>query len=345
MFLTLFPDFSVLWTKDEPQSAICWKREVSIGILKHVIVASCIPQVPYILPVPSQSFSVPVLKSNLQKAVRRGFADVAAATAVQMAAQGSIADLFRRLPIILLEDTLLETVIMPRWIWWMLATSRGWSLSKQEWNQLCLDIRRIAQSRFREDLRKTDQEICTETLDGLWEIPADRGLALFCIWIRSQWGGMRGDMAWLRDLFLRWLHRGDTEWLSTRLNTTSHGSASGDSLPIFDPKIHALPEAVDFHCCTAMLRDFAAKTGASEADIQEAIWWHRSETNVRPWFPNKADQTIQTTQVDQKLRSRTLFETLNFDSYVRRAWAPISSKHRQMNILSLLSGSKKGPYE
>lgn len=78
-----------------------------------------------------------------------------------MLSQGNEArtELFRRLPIILLEDTLLHPIIYPRWIWWMLAQSRGYSLSEIEIRQLLADVGWIANAEkmpYRDHLSKQE---------------------------------------------------------------------------------------------------------------------------------------------------------------------------------------------
>lgn len=334
LFLTISTDNTVSLTETHPNHQ-CWVREVQTKEPHaqghtRVTLVSQIPQNPYIFPTPTHVYSIPVLKSNLQKAVRRGQSDAAMRTAFQMLSQGQEAqtELFRRLPIILLEDTLLDPLIYPRWVWWMLAQSRGYSLSEPEIRQLLADVGWIAnadKTPFRDHLSKQDHI----------QTPLVLNCSLFCIWIRAQWGGMHGDMAWLRGLYDTWTNRSERDW--NRLNQISPPMFAGPFHTLgFQCETHGLSEAVDFHCCTAMRTQLAAKHKVSEQEIQEAIWWHRSGINVRTWF--HTNQTQNNTEQKQKQQTRELFAALEheLEPYVERAWKPLQKKSLQTSFLSFL---------
>lgn len=316
----------------------CWKHEVQFrdphfqGHKRLTLVSEVAPR-PYTLPTPPLTYSTPVLKSNLQKAVRRGAKDAAVATVFQILCQGTEdqTELFRRLPIILLEDTLLHPVILPRWIWWMLAHSRGYRLSEEDIRQLLADVAFVANaetSPFRDHLTKEETHGVPLSLDS------PHVCALFSIWIRSEWGGMTGDMAWLRALGNTWSRRSAAVW--NRVSQDCVGPWSG-TWPVFQSE-HALPEAVDFHCCAAIRTDLAAMHRVSERDIQEAIWWHRSECNVRRWFMDADHETNAHEREVRCAETRELFATLEHAlvPYVQRMWRPQKSQQRQTSLLSFL---------
>lgn len=314
-----------------------WKHEVQFrephfqGHKRLTLVSAQVSR-PYTLPKPPHFYSLPVLKSNLQKAVRRGAKDAAVATTFQILCQGIDAqtELLRRLPIILLEDTLLHPVILPRWIWWMLAHSRGYRLSEADIQQLLADVAFVADSEnspFRDHLSKEAVElrICADS---------PHLCSLFSIWIRSEWGGMTGDMAWLRNLCSQWSQRSEADW-----NRLPQGRVPPwpDSWPPFQSE-HALPEGVDFHCCTAIRTDLATLYKVHERDIQEAIWWHRSECNVRRWFIDADNKTNTEKKRSYCDETRELFATLEhaLTPYVQRMWRPQKSQQRQTSLLSFL---------
>jgi hypothetical protein len=324
MYLLLSSDLTVSF--QDSVGSTCWKREVKFpepykGV-KTVILASEIPMTPHIFSsVPR--FHTSVLKSNLQKAVRRCLPEAAIATAQQMAAQGDVTELLRRLPIILLEDTLLNVPILSRWIWWMLADSKGWVLSSREWAQLATDLTCLPN--YRDHLRKHTDSVDTNILTN------GHDLALFSIWARSQWGGMKGDIAFLQALLLDWNTRGEDIWLLGRVLEPPSPPTSFQQLP-FSVAKHGLPEAVDFHCCPSMLADFAKQFAMSEQDIQEIIWFHRSESNKRPWF---------LTTCSPKLPNPTVFAAMNFDPYVKRMWKSLPSKPKQTTLFSFLPAKER----
>lgn len=344
MYLTLESNYSISLHESESDD-IVWKREVIFKDpykdgKRTLTIASAIPHTPYIIPPPKHRFQTSVLKSNLQKAVRRGNVMAAVATAQQIASQGheDQIELFRRLPIILLEDTLLNTHILPRWIWWMLATSKGWCLSQKEWNVLFADITCIASdelSRWRDRLHKEESAVPIEEILGSSSHNWTQKLGIFMIWIRSQWGGMSGDMAWLRGLAMDWYTRSRDMWHFRHVFNYPITLKGDPTFPTFDVAIHALPEAVDFHCCPAMLADFAKEHGVSEQEVKEAIWWNRSEFNTRYWI----DMVESDPPPHQEL-----FRKLTFEKYVRRMWKPLPPQSRQTSLFAYI-GSKPTSHE
>lgn len=331
VYYTLLPNFEVrLTTHALPGTT--WKAHVTFNAPLHndgqrsiIIAASMETHIPYILPSPPVFYTTAVLKSNLQKAVRRGHVDAAVATAWQMARQGAAiqTELFRRLPIILLEDTLLHADILARWVWWMLASTRGWVLSEDEWSQLLLDVAFVANTEawgFRERQEKTDKTQSPAALfDSRTPYTDSQKAALFALWARSQWGGMLGDMAFLRALYATWAAR-DPKGTLWRLATMTDPSTESLILlaPLdvlqFSVADHGLPEAVDFHCVPHMVYEIAQRVGAPKHDVQAAIWSCRSSVNCRSFVSSDAHTADTSGHQD-------LFAKMDFKPYVRRAWA------------------------
>ncbi len=322
----------------EPPSTSSWKNEVRCNGVRIILVSQVETEATYISPRAPTSFAPPLLKSNLQKAVRRGCVGAAVATVWQMLRQGDCTtDLLRRLPIILLEDTLLHPRILPRWIWWMLADSRGYSLSCGDCQQLLADVAFVADptcSPWRDNLRKTEEPLAPEAVYG--------NVALFSIWLRTGWGGMTGDMAWLRELARKWKGRDAAAW--SRLPTQSPppiaSLASQAASAPFRIGEEGLLEAVDFHVCTRMRTELAAKYGVSERDIQEAIWWHRSERNVRGWFA----ESEEAEGAAQRAATEGLFQRIAADVevYARRMWKPLPRDiPKQVSFLQYIAAGKK----
>jgi hypothetical protein len=343
MYFTLHGDFRTSLTDEAPQG-VSWKQivtfrdPISAGD-KTLIVAAAFAQRPFQLPRVGSRFQTAVLKSNLQKAVRRGKVEAAVATAFQMACQGpeDLTELIRRLPIILVEDTLLNSKIMGRWTWWMLAIGKGWILSDTEWRRLLADLAFVAScksSPFREADLKFGQESvleCQQQILGVGE--EGKRIGLFGLWIRSQWGGMTGDMNMLRGLVLDWLARPHEDWIRGGV-LSGPPNALLPTFPIFDPVSHALPEAVDFHCCPGMLKDFAQSSAgkAGEAELKQAIWICRSSTNCRTFFVGDKKESSENAEALAKL-----LEGCNFDHWVRKGWKPLAPpKTTQGSMIAFL---------
>lgn len=343
-YFTLLPNFEVrLTTHALPGTT--WKAHVTFrdplqasGERSLILASTQTIHTPYIPPPPHQVYHAALLKSNLQKAVRRGHQEAAVATAWQLARQGpaEVTELLRRLPIILLEDTFLHAGILSRWVWWCLASSRGWVLSQYEWQQLLLDVAFIANTQVwshRERLSKTDATQSPSALFDAANMYTDaQKAALFALWARSQWGGMLGDMAFLRALFATWKSR-DPKGTLWRLATTVDPCV--ESLLVLAPletldfsvKDHGLPEAVDFHCVPHMTSVLAEQLGATKADVQAAIWFCRSGINVRVFVE---DGTFED---EPAANLRDLFARMHFAPFVKKAWIPQQPPVRQQATL------------
>jgi hypothetical protein len=339
LYFVLTDTFDTILTSDVP-TASCWKHEISFRsseLSKVTLVNSGNAHVPYTVPRASCFFTPAVLKSNLQKAVRRGFCEIAKYTAWQLLQQGETTELLRRLPIILLEDTLLHPRILPRWIWWMLANSRGYSFSQTEIQQLLADVGHIANptcTPYRDLRMKEESDVCLGIV-GIDGNATERELSLFSIWVRSQWGGMTGDMAWLRGFLLQWSERSKEDWC--RIPRETPVLADLPNTNAFQEGVHTMPEAVDFHCCTRMLPELAAKCSVTEKEIKEAIWWHRSEPNCRTWFSEHGQKEKEKHETCRQ-NSREIFATIEhlLESYVKSCWKCQKSQSRQVSFLHYL---------
>lgn len=213
---------------------------------------------------PSTSYKFPavhvhmpsLLKSNLQKAVRRRHIEEAFATAKHFLAQDA-GELLRRLPIIMCEDTLLHPSLFMTLVWLMAAVSKGYRLCAADC-QLVMDFVGAclsAPSRYN-ILATTDVGSATADMRD----PLQLSFAL-----RIAYGGMKFDTGFMGRL----LARGALGELSHNLDFIH---VDYESIGTFDIERHLLPEAVDFHCFPSILEIGIAK---------QAIWYNRSAINVR----------------------------------------------------------------
>ena len=329
MYFILHSNLETSFSDTEPENVL-WKFPMKLIPSNTVFtLCSCIPKKPYIYAAPPNMYEVAVLKSNIQKAVRRGHVDAAVATAWQLIRQGgqSQTELLRRLPIILLEDTFLHVGVLTRLVWWMMATTRGWYLSEGEYRQLLLDIAWMADPACTPHREVLGSETKDYTLEDFRGDTGRRRDGLLAIWIRSCWGGMHGDMTFLRALVKTWQSReaDSPAWSLALQDTTEHllVLTSLDSLT-FSVPIHALPEAVDYHCCSYMLPVIAKYVKEPQHVVMDAIWWHRSALNVRSFFGHRA--TAPPTPPP-------FFSRIPFEPFVRKAWTPLERPATQQQSL------------
>lgn len=103
----------------------------TLAIIGHASAANSPPFEPDGGPPSALDKCVPVLKSNLQKAIRRREDIPAVLTAYSLYVVAPV-DLFRRLTIIMLEDCTPDPVAFSRLVWWLCATSKGHRLTVVE---------------------------------------------------------------------------------------------------------------------------------------------------------------------------------------------------------------------
>jgi len=203
------------------------------------------------------SYMPSLLKSNLQKAVRRRHIEEAFATTKHFLAQDA-GELLRRLPIIMCEDTMLHPRLFLEIVWLMAAVSKGYALSAADC-QMVMDFvgaALSAPSRYNIGL-------------GGSGVPNYSDPLHLAFALRISYGGMKYDEEFMERLLSR--IAGGELAVHADLITVDY-----ESVAAFDVERHLLREAVDFHCFPAMLTE----TGVAKA----AIWHNRSAPNVRSFI-------------------------------------------------------------
>lgn len=244
---------------------------------------------------PSQIYYVPLLKSALQKAIRRRDTTIAVKIAYQFLRQDTI-EFLRRLPIYMLEDTYLQPTILIRCIWLMCAVYKGWRLSEDDIRFLLGTVQTLCELEYYELL---DMDTPCDTLEKrIGELkgalsPLEAGA--ICMWIRSEFGGLRGDILFLRNLANTWLDRDADGW---ELEET--WIAWKDPLPSCNDLYYY--EGVDFHCYPGLLKEIGLHGHMTNEEFRRAMWYGQSCINVRDWLlPN--DKTEEKTKYIQNMIS------------------------------------------
>lgn len=212
----------------------------------------------YKIPSDFRTYTPSILKSNLQKCVRRRCETQAYATTLQLLRQDP-SELLRRLPIIMLEDTLVHPRYFPELVWLMVAVSKGYTLTTAD-VQIVLDSVAAclaATHRYNLSVEAADY------VDGRGSLTDTIQL---CFLLRIVYGGMLFDTEFMERLRQRWAI-GSLPICSSELH-------KGIVVEPFIPVEHIIPEAIDFHCCPAILTDLSGVT-------QDGMWWCLSAPNVR----------------------------------------------------------------
>ncbi len=252
--------------QEPPATKAKWIAQVElqqpIGGSKQLLLADLCTQEP-INPPNKFEYNIHLLKSNLQKTFRRQLWQPCLATLLQMIYQDPIETL-RRLPVVLLEDSMLYPHLYNKIIWLEFATSKGYRLSKLDVQTIVDAVATGLESGGRYNLALPVPAEGAPSSFWLRD-PAERE-AYIGPRLRSLAGGMKFDTKFLHVLAQRAL-------TSDLPLETEYTSVDVEDVEEFSPSEHMIPESIDFHCCPQILKDLPHK---------DAIWWHWSSINTRP---------------------------------------------------------------
>ena len=209
-----------------------------------------------------------LLKSNLQKAVRRQHSAVAFVTAKQLLTQNPN-ELLRRLPIIMCEDTLLHPPLFLEIVWLMAAVSKGYVLSAADCQTIMDFVGAMLLAPAMVNHAVGAPEAVLNYNDPLQ----------FAFLLRIGYGGMKSDEAFMGRL----VERVAIGELPRNLEFIH---IDYESVGTFQIEHHLLREAVDFHCFPSMI----SATGVRKP----SIWFNRSAVNVRTYTGLGATEGIST---------------------------------------------------
>lgn len=230
----------------------------------------------------SASLLVPLLKSNLQKSVRRRNTNVALKTAKELLLIDPCS-LLRRLPIIMVEDVGIHPSLAVL-VWLMAAVSKGFSLTLQEETYILQVIKWMCDTKIQIpfDYRNNVQF-------SSWDTLSEDRKNLFCaLFVRLNYGGTEGDMKMIKY------------WMEHIRERHYFNDSLGNDVSQLDLRFNyetdILPGAVDFHIYPSMLKQLHAKhKGFSVEEIRLAIWFCSSGVNFRDGavIPNATNEHTQ----------------------------------------------------
>ena len=203
--------------------------------------------------------NVPFLKSNLQKAVRRGKVDIALVTAYNLI----IADFWeftRRLIIISLEDVsyLDNTDFL---VWCMLAYP-NFEITNEIIQYLLTTVYKLVTSKKILKIKKIDQ---------MAEIPISDSIR-FPLLIRKAYGGLKGDMKMINYLCRKPIKDSQIIKVPRKRIKITRPFCNWD----------IIYEAIDFHICSKMIPHIINKSEIKDKDlIKKIIWFNNSAYNIR----------------------------------------------------------------
>jgi hypothetical protein len=218
------------------------------------------------IPIIDANYDIPLLKSNLQKAVRRCDNQIAIQTALSIL-QKEPMELLRRLPIIYIEDVCLMDSY-PITVWLMMA-DKDYKLTTTDIDIILNIVNSLCNCRDYFDFRdnNNDYNFSHETLQDY-----ENHNELLSIYYRSEYGGMKGDIQMLKSAIYYYIN-----------NPSKNQKTVYNSIDYYkiNPDLEILIEAIDFHPFPQMLNTLSRITKVDKQIIKECIWFVESGYNIR----------------------------------------------------------------
>ena len=236
-------------------------------------------------------FSKSLLKSAIQKAVRRGEEEKALRCAKSLIAS-NLNDYARRLPVIVLEDSLLHPDFDKLIEITKKASRKNYLLSEEEANLLLTITGDIARTEIRDFIIDNPDKI-----DNYSKIDDDKLSFLKAIKYRTFIGGMKDDIVMLNDFIKIWSYRFSHGWDREKIRSLFKTKPIKYDEVDFCTEEDILLETVDFHCSPMskiiLRKDWVVKELKTSFPNQEPedmlnkiVWCLRSGVNNKKIFWN-----------------------------------------------------------
>lgn len=226
-------------------------------------------------------------KSNLQKCIRRKMTDKAIRTALAIYRYDPN-ELLRRLPIIMIEDTLPHPELFGKLVWWMSAVSKGYKLSTEELKEVFGIISTMCENSIYEVFTSKLKGI--EIIDHIIEkemnnLSRNEQMFIWSLEIRKLYKGMKCDKDMLGYHQKLWIQRflnQNIKWYDKLVDQIIY-DIDLSSIDEFD-KDDILIESVDYHPFPFIPKKIIENIDNDNLDISRIkliIWMCRSRINYR----------------------------------------------------------------
>ena len=217
--------------------------------------------------VTGENVGVPLLKSNLQKAIRRGNTRVAIDTTFLLL-KIAPSDFFRRLAIIYIEDVCLQDSY-PIIVWLMIAQNE-YRLQPTDYYIILNIVTNLCECSSCYEERSSETAYVKTHIE-LQDVAQGRDQIL-ALYYRFLYGGMKGDIAMLSNAISYYLQNPDTIFVTKYDNV---------SIILTNTRLTILDVAIDFHPFPHMLYYISNRTLAPKERVKQLIWEAESAYNIR----------------------------------------------------------------
>lgn len=226
-----------------------------------------------------KEIGVSLIKSNIQKAVRRKLENIALCSTMEMIIAGKSVDLLRRLTIISFEDVCINKYY-PIIVWYYVALTGNYELTEYDVSFIFSYVKLLCRiDDFYKDMSFTFKacklnDIC-------------KNVDCVAIYLRQQFGGFGGEKT-LMNRIIYGIMNGQVNVCNDEFQLCEYQTYES---------LNILACAIDFHCFPKMLEKVLSKikndnpeSELTEDDIKKYIWVYDSNVNVRV---KKSDRDYQ----------------------------------------------------
>jgi hypothetical protein len=244
-----------------------------------------------------------ILKSNLQKCIRRGYTDKALKTANQYI-EVNIISFLRRISVIMLEDVVLHESFNT--IMWLICCGNDYYINHIIKSYLLGVVYFLSKCEYIERVEKVSYNFYND-IKKINEIENPKELSLlYSLCLRTSYGGMEGDIKMFQSFIKIWL-----EYFENKDNKQIF--LYNEIRPIrvndmMDTKdIH--PSSIDFHIFPVVKNIMKDYPEIEEDQIKDCIWYNRSS------ITNKKDVNSIRKNIRYQEIYKNIEEKLNKLSY------------------------------
>ena len=270
---------------------------------------------------------VPLLKSHLQKAIRRQNVESALSTTYSMMVFDKSA-LVRRLPIIAIEDV--ELIEGTSVIVWLMMAGDSYLWTKKDMQHVLAYVRSLCYTWTYLKRESSEVAISHSSLSIIQE--EETRSEMLALYYRMKWGGTKGDVTMMEQA-LQTYHN-NTICIKKHVFPIE---SSKVSLPNFlDINLQNplfIPESIDFHCFPSILKKISDISCVPSDRVKELIWYCESSVNTRKQYTIERSKKYQLTrdytrvkQCIDKVRESLLYRlSLSLDSQGSQKFAEIDA--------------------
>jgi hypothetical protein len=215
------------------------------------------------------NISIPFVKSNLQKGIRRKDEYVVYQSILWLLSEDK-KSLLRRLPIIMIEDTKLfeqlEIII------WLMITYKEYELKEEDVEILLCIVKNMIEENDYFDYETLIEDTKFDDIEKI------QNCSLRSLAYREKYGGMKGDMIMINKAIHYYLKN---ENLIGKIKHYDMRHIMEKYQDMDSMYIDIIWEAIDFHCYPFILTNISKKTGYARDMIKQYIWYSDSAWNER----------------------------------------------------------------